>query len=86
MEFECETSLTGKTPETCQHFSLWFPRAYQIFERMTSFCLFFFTVVLVTSSSEKPILAVSKPFALESLQFLPDAQKDALDVARSEAF
>ena len=50
MEFECETSLMAKTPETHQHFfsflffpvSLWFARAYQIFERMTSFFFIFF--------------------------------------------
>ena len=49
-EFECETSLIAKTPETCQHFSgflfscffLWFAGAYQIFERMTSFFSLFF--------------------------------------------
>src|SRR6266576_2314645 len=40
MEFECETSLIAKTPKTRQHFFV-VGRAYQIFERMTSFFLLF---------------------------------------------
>jgi hypothetical protein len=38
IEFECETPLIAKTPETCfRKLKI----AYQIFERMTSFFLFF---------------------------------------------
>src|SRR6266478_2893483 len=49
MEFECETSLIAKTPETFScglqgltSVFLWFAGAYQIFERMTSFFFTFF--------------------------------------------
>ena len=44
MEFECETPLVAKTPETRQHFSffVWMvPRVYRMRERMTSFFFVF---------------------------------------------
>jgi hypothetical protein len=42
MEFECETLLVAKTPETRQQFSFlceWFPGFYLMRERMASFFL-----------------------------------------------
>src|SRR5438132_8721655 len=49
MEFECETSLIAKTPETRQHFFHFFGvgcgvrvRVYRIFGEMTSFFFAFF--------------------------------------------